>query len=105
MESKGEPLDQAELHAMNTLHPQLRDHARLTEEAFNLIGEVLGWIPETHLDDVSQSRKVLTALLVRLSNDLRAVALLAMRGYPVQAAGVVASMYEVAVLCRVHQIR
>lgn len=96
MESKGESLGQAELQAMDTLDPQLRDHALLTEQAFNLIGEVLGRIPETPLRDVSQSRKVLTALLVRLSNDLRSAALLALRGYPIQAAALVASMYEVA---------
>lgn len=96
MESKGQDLGQAELQAIDTLGPHLKDHALLTEKAFNLIGEVLGWVPETPLHEVSQSRKVLTALLVRLSNDLRCVALLALRGYPIQAAALVTCMYEVA---------
>jgi hypothetical protein len=96
VESKSEALDQAELGAMATLDPQLRDHALLTEQAFNLIGEVLGGMPEAPLCEVSQSRKALTALLVRLSNDLRSAALLALRGYPIQAAILVAAMYEVA---------
>jgi len=98
MDFKGESLGQAELQAMDTLDPQLRDHALLTEQAFNLTGEVLGlgWLPETPLREVSQSRKVLTALLVRFSNDLRSAALLALRGYPIQAVALVASMYEVA---------
>lgn len=96
MESKGESLDQAELQAMETLDVQLRDHASLTEQAFNLTAEIIGRIPEMPLHEVSQSRKVLTALLVRLSNDLRSAALLALRGYPIQAAALVGSMYEVA---------
>lgn len=96
MESKGESLGQAELPAMETLDLQLRDHASLTEQAFNLTGEIIGRIPEMPLREVSQSRKVLTALLVRLSNDLRSAALLALRGYPIQAAALVGSMYEVA---------
>ena len=96
MESNGESLGQAEVQAMDTLDAQFRDHALLTEGAFNLIGEVLGRTPETSLREVSQSRKVLTALLARLSNDLRSAALLSLRGYPIQAAALVASMYEVA---------
>ena len=96
MQSKVESLNQAERQATDTLDPHLRDHGLLTERAFNLIGEVLGRIPETPLHDVSQSRKVLTALLVRLANDLRSAALLALRGYSIQAATLVTSMYEVA---------
>ena len=96
MNFEGESLGHAELQAMDTLDSQLRDHALLTEKAFNLIGEVIGRMLETPLREVSQSRKVLTALLVRLSNDLRSAALLALRGYPIQAATLVGSMYEVA---------
>jgi hypothetical protein len=94
--SKSENLSQAESQAIATLDPLLRDHALLTEKAFNLIGEAIGRVPEKHVREVSQSRKVLTSLLVRLANDLRCAALLALRGYPIQAAALVACMYEVA---------
>lgn len=81
---------------MDALAPVLHDHAVLTERAFNLIGNAMSRLPEFHLPEVSQSRKLVTALLLRLSNDLRAAALLALRGYPLQATALVASMFEVA---------
>jgi hypothetical protein len=39
---------------------------------------------------------VVTTLLLRLGNDLRCASMLAIRGYPAQAAALVATMYEVA---------
>lgn len=71
MESKGELLGQAELRVIAVLDPELRNHASLTERAFNVVGEVITRAPEVPVPEVSQSRKVVTALLVRLSNDLR----------------------------------
>ena len=91
-----EPLDQAELNAIQVLAADLAKHTAATKEAFDLLGEALGLLPELPVKDVSQSRKVVTALLVRLVNDLRCAALLGLRGYPSQAAAIVASMYEVA---------
>lgn len=96
MGSQSESLDHAEIQAMDTLDPLLRDHALLTEEAFNLIGEALARVPDKPVAEMSQSRKVVTSLLVRLANDFQCAALLALRGYPVQAAALVACMYEVA---------
>lgn len=96
MSPQGESLGEAEQQALQLLEPALRNHALVTENAFNLIGETLSCAPEILLRDLSQSRKAATSLLVRLSNDLRSAALLALRGYPVQAASLVASMYEAA---------
>ena len=45
---------------------------------------------------MSSSVKVAINLLVRLTNDLRSVSILAMMGYHTQAAVLVASMYETA---------
>ena len=86
----------AEAEAGTRLEPQLHAHSDTTERAFNTVGLVLGAAPEIAFRDVSLSRRVATLLMVRLSNDLRGVALLALRGYSLQAAALVASMYEVA---------
>lgn len=88
-------LSVAENEAINTLGVELKDHLELTEIAFNLIGRVQTAVPPTRLDQVTQARKVCVTLLIRLSNDLRCSALLAVRGYAVQAVSTVASMYEV----------
>jgi len=92
----GEPLGDAERRAMKVLEAELSKHAALTELIFNVIGMVLSRAPETPIRNVPQSRKVVTNLFIRLSNDLRSASLLALRGYPVQAASLVASIYEVA---------
>ena len=42
------------------------------------------------------ARHVATGLLVRIANDLRCMTMSALSGYPLQAAAVVATMYEVA---------
>jgi hypothetical protein len=96
VKSKSENLNRAERHAIESLDLQLREHAQLTENVFNLIGDAIGRVPEIPVREVSQSRKVVTSLLVRLANDLRCAALIALRGYPIQAASLVACMYEVA---------
>lgn len=93
---KGELLEAAERQAVSALAGELAGHLALTEKAFNLIGVAVSSLPEVVVRDLSQSRKVVTALLVRLSNDLRSAVLLAVRGYALQAATLVASMYETA---------
>ena len=89
-------LSETERDALETLEPELRKHAQLTELAFNTIGIITSRAPELPIREVSQPRKVCVTLLVRLSNDLRCAALLALRGYAVQALSLVASMYEAA---------
>lgn len=89
-----EKLGEAEVTAMKVLEPELAEHGALTQEAFNLIGEALAPLSGVPVREVSRSRQVATALLLRLGNDLRCAALLALRGYPTQAASLVASMYE-----------
>ena len=91
-----ESLGEAEHLAQKHLGAELDDQLNLTEAAFNLICETLSQIPERPLHEVPQSLKVSTALLARLSNDLRTASFLAVRGYPTQAVGIVASLYEAA---------
>jgi hypothetical protein len=92
----GQELGEAESEAIRFLEPELAEYAALTSDLFNLIAEALSHLPAVTLREMTQSRKVGTALLLRLGNDLRCIALLALRGYPTQAAALAASMYEVA---------
>src|SRR5438093_223987 len=74
----------------------LPGHAAVSERAFNTVGLILGAAPEVPISEVPLSRRAAGVLMVRLSNDLRAVALTGLRGYALQAATLASSMYEVA---------
>jgi hypothetical protein len=89
-------LSEREEAARGCLEQALKEHLELTLDTFNLAGAVMNTMPPRPVTCVPQSLKVTNVLLVKLSNDLRASALLAVRGYPVQALAVVASMYETA---------
>lgn len=91
-----DPLGQAEQEAGQILASALAGYSGLTERTFNAFGICLGAAPEVPIATTSLARRVATVLLVRLSNDLRCVALLGLRGYALQAASVAATMYEVA---------
>jgi hypothetical protein len=93
-ERAAESLETAEQQAIGVLAAELSGHLSLTEKAFNLIGRVVSSLPQLTIAEISQSRKVATALLVRLSNDLRSAALVPCRGYALHALSLVASMYE-----------
>jgi hypothetical protein len=95
-QGRGESLESAERQALDVLITELGGHLALTHKAFNLIGTAIGSLPEVAIRDMSQSLKFATILLIRLSNDLRSAALLAPRGYALQAATLTASMYETA---------
>jgi hypothetical protein len=94
--SKIECLGEAERAAVIVLGDELREHLALTETAFNLVGRAVGALPEVPVQDVSPSQNVATSLIIRLSNDMRSAALVAWRGYALQAATLVASMFEAA---------
>ena len=89
-------LGEAEREASEALRIQLSGHSKVSERAFNTVGLCLGAAPEVAFSEASLSRRVATVLLIRLSDDLRGVALLGLRGYALQAASLVATMYEVA---------
>jgi hypothetical protein len=91
-----EQLGDAEAKVTQRLAPDLDGHLNLTADLFNFIGKAMSQLPDVRWAEVSQARKVIIALMMRLGNDLRCASLLAIRGYPAQAAGLVASMYEVA---------
>ena len=95
-QGRGESLGTAERHALGTLGAELSGHLSLTEKVFNLMGTTISSLPELPIQDMSQSLKVATVLLIRLSNDLRSAALVAVRGYGLQALTLVGSIYEAA---------
>jgi hypothetical protein len=96
MTGKSESLGETEKNAIESLDPELREHAVLSSDAFNLVGLALNSMPERPVGEISPSEKVATVLLIRLSNDLRCASLLALRGYAIQAVTLAASIYEAA---------
>jgi hypothetical protein len=89
-------LEDAELEALQSLDVPLREHAALSSDAFNMVGRTLNSMSERPVTDISPSEKVVTVLLIRLSNDLRCASLLARHGYAIQAVTLVAAIYEAA---------
>src|SRR5437870_4172667 len=87
-----ESLDDAEQQTASELRSRLAAHAAVSERAFNTVGLILGATPEVPISEVPLSRRAAGVLMVRLSNDLRAVALTALRGYALQAATLASSM-------------
>jgi hypothetical protein len=94
--SRVESLEHAEAAAGIQIGGVLRAHFALVDDVFNFLNGVLGAAPELPLREVSLARHVATGLLVRIANDLRCVTMSALSGYPLQAAALVATMYEVA---------
>lgn len=62
----------------------------------NLIAKSIEAFPEMNLDEVTSSVKVVYTLLAKVMNDLRAAAIVAARGYSIQAATLASSLYETA---------
>jgi hypothetical protein len=91
-----EHVQTAEAQAIVELAPKLQAHLALTADAFTLIAELVAAVPEAPMKDLPPPLHVATKLLLRLSNDLRGIDLLAMHGYPLQACALGASAYEVA---------
>src|SRR5438477_7504806 len=91
-----EQLGDAEDRVTRQLDAALGAHVELTADLFNFVGTAMSQLPDVRWTEVSQAQKVIIALVMRLGNDLRCASLLAIRGYPAQAAGLVASIYEVA---------
>jgi hypothetical protein len=96
MDDRFEQLRDAEQRAVDALGAELGEYMELTADIFNFIADALSRLPDVRWGECSGSRKVVTTLLIRLGNDLRCASMLAIRGYPAQAAAVVATMYEVA---------
>jgi hypothetical protein len=75
-------LHQAEVSAIAALEKELRDHMKLTTDAFNLIARLvpLTEIHKTPMSLLPRSLLVAVALLLRVASDLRSVQMLAGTG-------------------------
>ena len=94
MEQSDRSFGNVEQEAIQRLEAELSRHTELSWLTFNAIASAFNRLPTTPLADTPQARKVVVALLFRLANDLRSAALLALRGYPLQSASLVSSIYE-----------
>jgi len=93
--SNSETAQTAEAKAIQQMTVELRGHLDAIEAAHNLIGKVLSR-PECPLDQTPHSLIVATNLLIRLTNDLRCIAILTERGYPLQALAIGSGTYGTA---------
>ena len=91
-----EPLDESERAAAEKIGTALPDHFTLAIFAFNLAGETAEQVPDDDRRQTDWALKVASHLLLRVSDDLRAAAIVARQGYPLQAAGLVAGLWEMA---------
>jgi hypothetical protein len=93
--SNRETTQEAEAKALQQMRVELRGHLDVIETAHNLIGKILS-LPDRPLDQTPHALIVATNLLIRLTNDLRSIAMLAERGFPLQALVIGSGTYETA---------
>lgn len=89
-----ESIEDIEIDAMSHLTGALSRPLSLVERAFDLTARALEMERGVSDQSPTSSRLVTTHLLGRVSNDLRCVALLAQRGYAMQAASLAACAFE-----------
>lgn len=91
-----EPLDQSERTAAEKIGAALPDHFSLAVFVFNLAGETAEQVPDDDRRQTDWAMKVAGHLLLRVSDDLRSASIVARQGYPLQAASLVAGLWEMA---------
>jgi hypothetical protein len=89
-------ISEVETEMASLLVPELRDHLQINSDVYNFVGQVLEAAPDARLRDVTQARKVITCLLVRIANDLRCIGVSSVHGYAEQACTLAASLFEAA---------
>src|SRR6266496_5533198 len=93
---KRTPWRSLESEVTRRLRHQLTVHLRAARSAHATVRAVVTMVAATPASDGVRARTVQSRLLVRLSNDLRTVELLCVRGYILQAMTVAASIHELA---------
>jgi hypothetical protein len=87
---------QEEDAASETLFPDLKDHLNYANDAYNLVFKVQESIGGKRLADISDVAKAQFMILMRITDFLRCIQLLAIKGYPEQAGTLAASIFELA---------
>src|SRR5262249_5540589 len=90
-----EPLKQREQEAGTRLQEELRQHLSLASRTYNLGMEAIDLV-RGHVRAYRPSAGARLALLAKLLSDLRAATVIALHGYPTQAAVIGSSLYETA---------
>jgi hypothetical protein len=93
---RNEPIEVAEGAATVEVVRHLRQHVGLAGETYNLVNAVVPRMAGATVGETPLPRRIAIVLLVRLANDLRSIIRLSVSGYPLQAATLVASAYEIA---------
>jgi hypothetical protein len=91
-----ESVEAAEGAATVEVGRHLFRYVSLANETYNLLNVVTSAIAAATVHEMSLARRITMSLLVRLANDLRSITRLALSGYPIQAAALAASAYEIA---------
>lgn len=87
-------LAEAEHESSLILNRELDVHLNATQYAYNLLCLAIEIVPEIDMLKLASSFKVAVSLLVKISNDIRCASLMSAKGYSIQSASIVASMYE-----------
>jgi hypothetical protein len=93
---RGKGLNSAEAEAEGALSERLAGHLSFTREIQRLAGVAITASDAMPEQSLSRAQIVNDILLTRASNDLRCAAILAKRGYPLQAMSLVSTIYELA---------
>jgi len=87
---------EAENSASERLFPELKEHLNYVTDAYNLALKVQAAIEGKRLDEISEVTRAQLMILMRITDFLRCVQLLAIKGYPEQAGTLAASIFELA---------
>jgi hypothetical protein len=88
--------EQEEDAASKRLFPDLKDHLKYVNDAYNLAFKIQESIGGKKIADISDTARAQFMILMRITDFLRGIQLLTVKGYPEQAGTLVASVFELA---------
>ncbi|RAV19475.1 DUF5677 domain-containing protein [Paenibacillus contaminans] len=89
-------IDEGEKIIEGQLMDEMQLHLIGCKNCCNVIAKSIEAFPVMDVNNVTSSIKVVTSLLAKILNDLRAASILSARGYSIQAATLASSLYESA---------
>lgn len=82
--------------ASEEIFPELKDHLNYMNDVYNLAFRVQMAIGGKRLADIADTTRAQLMILMRITDYLRSIQLLAIKGYPEQAGTLAASIFELA---------
>lgn len=89
-------IQETENAASEKLFPDLKEHLNYVNDAYNLAFKVQMGIDGKRLADIADVARAQLMILMRITDYLRCIQLLAIKGYPEQAGTLAASVFELA---------